>query len=86
MVLMSPATVLLLDEFLLEPSSEETPEVSEGSGWLGRVINTLICWKGLKNKIVILLGHGLLNLIPSKPRVIKLKLVNKKKHTHLLKC
>ena len=65
MVLTSSAPILLLDEILSELSTEETPEVPEGGGWLKRVITTLINWKGRENKIMILVGHGLIDLINS---------------------
>ena len=65
MVLTSAAPILLLDEILSELSTEETPDVPEGGGWLKRVIKTLINWKGRENKIMILVGHGLIDLINS---------------------
>ena len=65
MVLTSSAPILLLDEILSELSTEETPDVPEGGGWLKRVITTLINWKGRENKIMILVGHGLIDLINS---------------------
>jgi energy-coupling factor transporter ATP-binding protein EcfA2 len=80
-VLTSNAQILLLDEILSELSTEETPDVPEGGGWLQRVINTLNMWDGRSNKIMILVGHGLLNLIP--PDVIKLKLEEKNNKTFL---
>jgi len=83
MVLTSPAKVLLLDEILSELSTEETPDVPEGGGWLSRVINTLVEWKGIDNKIMVLVGHGLLNLIPHNHNVIKLKLENHDEITKL---
>lgn len=83
-VLTSNAPILLLDEILSELSTEETPDVQEGGGWLSRVINTMINWDGRRNKIMILVGHGLLNLISYKKHVIKLKLENKKSKTMLI--
>jgi ABC-type cobalamin/Fe3+-siderophores transport system ATPase subunit len=83
-VLTSNAPILLLDEILSELSTEETPDVQEGGGWLSRVINTMINWDGRRNKIMILVGHGLLDLIPHKKHVIKLKLENKKSKTMLI--
>ena len=65
MVLTSSAPILLLDEILSELSTEETSDVPEGGGWLKRVITTLINWKGRENKIMILVGHGLIDLINS---------------------
>ena len=83
-VLTSNAPILLLDEILSELSTEETPDVPEGGGWLSRIINTMINWNGRRNKIMILIGHGLLNLIPHKKHVIKLKLENTKLKSMLL--
>lgn len=82
-VMTSSSTLLLLDEILSELSTEETPDIPEGGGWLSRVINTLIEWKGRKNKIIILVGHGLIHLIPNKPNIIKLKLSNENNETIL---
>ena len=83
-VLTSDAPILLLDEILSELSTEETPEVPEGGGWLGRVINTLVEWKGRQNKIMILVGHGLLKVIPDKKDIIKLKIFNQDNQTELV--
>jgi ABC-type cobalamin/Fe3+-siderophores transport system ATPase subunit len=77
-VLTSNAPILLLDEILSELSTEETPDVPEGGGWLSRVINTMINWNNRQNKIIILVGHGLLELIPQQKHVIKLRLENTK--------
>lgn len=76
MVLTSDAPILLLDEILSELSTEETDEVSEGGGWLNRVIKTLVTWDGLKNKIVILVGHGLVDLMPNTNNIMKLQMKN----------
>jgi hypothetical protein len=57
---------------------------SECGGWLSRVINTMIKWNGRRNKIMILVGHGLLDLIPHKKNVVKLKLENTKSKCMLL--
>ena len=83
MVLTSGAPILLLDEILSELSKEETNEVPEGGGWLKRVINTLVSWHGLKNKIVVLVGHGIVDLIPNKNNIVKLQLKNDGKRTFL---
>lgn len=83
-LLISNALVLLLDEILSELSIEETPEVIEGGGWLNRVINTIICWSGRQNKIMILVGHGLNDLIPKNKQVVKLKLENTLEQTMLI--
>jgi ABC-type lipoprotein export system ATPase subunit len=74
--LTSKATVLLLDEILSELSTEETPDVPEGGGWLQRVINTMVEWDGRKDKIILLVGHGCVDLIPKRQGVIKLKMTN----------
>lgn len=74
-VLTSKASILLLDEILSELSTEDTPDVPEGGGWLSRVINTLAKYKN-HNKIIIMVGHGLLELIPKKKHIINLKLKN----------
>ena len=74
-VLTSKASILLLDEILSELSTEDTPDVPEGGGWLSRVINTLAEYKN-HNKIIIMVGHGLLDLIPKRKHIINLKLKN----------
>ena len=74
-VLTSKASILLLDEILSELSTEDTPDVPEGGGWLSRVINTLAEYKN-HNKIIIMVGHGLLELIPKRKHIINLKLKN----------
>ena len=81
-VLTSKASILLLDEILSELSTEDTPDVPEGGGWLSRVINTLVEYKN-HNKIIIMVGHGLLELIPKKKHIINLKLKNNN-HTELV--
>ena len=85
-VLTSDSPILLFDEILSELSTEDTPDVPEGGGWLQRVINTMIEWPGRKNKIIILVGHGcesLIDLVPQKKHVVKLKLSNNEKNTVL---
>ena len=74
MTLTSGCPILLLDEILSELSTEETPDVPEGGGWLGRVIQTLVNWQGRQSKIVVLVGHGLLDLIPAHTSIKKLKI------------
>ena len=74
MALLSNATVILFDEILSEISSEDTVEVPEGGGWLNRVVTTIINWPGRQNKIIILVGHGLLDLIPNSPEKKLVKL------------
>ncbi len=85
MILTSPTSVLLLDEILSELSTEEVPEVPEGGGWLGRVINTLIHWPGREQKIVILVGHGLRKLIPKSEYIKHLLIKQTDKQTLLFK-
>lgn len=82
-ILTSPASILLLDEILSELSTEDVPEVPEGGGWLTRIINTIIQWPGRKNKLVILVGHGLRNIIPKCEKVIHLCIKNTPKKTVL---
>jgi ABC-type cobalamin/Fe3+-siderophores transport system ATPase subunit len=81
-VLTSKSSILLLDEILSELSTEDTPDVPEGGGWLSRVINTLAEYNN-HNKIIIMVGHGLLELIPKKEHIINLKLENNN-HTELV--
>lgn len=83
MCLVSSAQIILLDEILSELSTEPTNEVPEGGGWLTRVINTLVKWKGLEQKIIILVGHGLIDLIPNNNNITKLKLFNNENQTLL---
>lgn len=75
-LLCSEATILLLDETLSELSTEDTPEIPEGGGWLTRVINTLIQWEKRNNKIIIMVGHGLRDLIPNDNKVVQLGIEN----------
>jgi ABC-type cobalamin/Fe3+-siderophores transport system ATPase subunit len=82
-VLTSKSPIVLLDEILSELSTEETPDVPEGGGWLLRVIRTLSDWQGRCNKIMILVGHGLFEFIPKKPCIVKLKLENTETKTIL---
>jgi ABC-type cobalamin/Fe3+-siderophores transport system ATPase subunit len=81
--LTSYTPLILFDEVLSELSTEETPEVSEGGGWLKRVITTIINWKKRHNKIIILVGHGLVDLIPRRTDVVKLAF-SKKAHNTIL--
>jgi ABC-type cobalamin/Fe3+-siderophores transport system ATPase subunit len=81
--LTSHCPIVLLDEVLSELSTEETGEVPEGGGWLTRVINTIINWEGRKNKIMLLVGHGLRELIPREKNVIVLKMSNTNNSTML---
>lgn len=74
LTLVSNCPILLLDEILSELSTEETPEVPEGGGWLSRVINTIVHWKKRDSKIIILVGHGLINIIPNIYSISKLKI------------
>jgi ABC-type Mn2+/Zn2+ transport system ATPase subunit len=74
MLLTSPASVLLLDEILSELSTEDVSEVPEGGGWLSRVVNTLVQWPGRENKLIILVGHGLRELMPKSESIIPLRI------------
>ena len=74
MLLTSPASVLLLDEILSELSTEDVSEVPEGGGWLSRTINTLIKWPCRENKLIILVGHGLRELIPKDQNITHLRI------------
>lgn len=82
--LTSKAPIILLDETLSELSTEETSEVKESGGWLSRVINTLISWKGRRNKIVLLVGHGLMKMINGR-NIVKLGFLNNDNQTELIK-
>ena len=83
--LTSDAWIVLWDETLSELSVEETPDVPEGGGWLNRIIRTLVTWPGRDSKIIILVGHGLLDLIPNAKKVIKLKMEHDGERTVLIK-
>jgi ABC-type cobalamin/Fe3+-siderophores transport system ATPase subunit len=83
-VLTSKAPILLLDEILSELSTEECSEVPEGGGWLNRVIRTIVEWQGLENKLIIMVGHGLRQLIPSKNNIIKLSINNQDRETKIV--
>lgn len=79
----SSAPILLLDEILSELSTENIPEVSEGGGWLTRVINTIVNWPNREQKIIILVGHGLRNLIPNNDTIVQLRMNNTESRTTL---
>ncbi len=81
--LTSGSPVILFDETLSELSSEETPEVKEGGGWLGRVINTIAKWNGRSGTIILMVGHGLVNLIPNQKHIIKLRINNTNNQTSI---
>lgn len=74
MALSSNAPILLLDETLGELSTENSPQVPEGGGWLTRVINTIINWPNRNKKLIILVGHGLKYLIQNHPTIQKLSM------------
>lgn len=82
-VLISDAPIILLDEIFSELSTEDTPDIPEGGGWLTRAIQTISNWDGRHEKIMIVVGHGLLELIPNKHDIIKLRLENSGKNTVL---
>ncbi len=77
MALTSSCKVLLLDEILSDLSTQDTQDVPEGGRQLSRVLNILVKWPGLESKIIILVGHGLLNLIQCKSNVHKIKIITK---------
>lgn len=81
LVLTSSSPVLLLDEILSELSAQYCSDINDS--WLNRVINTLMEWPGKKNKLIVMVGHGLSHLIHSKEGVIKLHLNNEDRQTHL---
>lgn len=83
LVLISDAPIILLDEIFSELSTEDTPDIPEGGGWLTRAIHTISNWDGRDKKIMILVGHGLLGLIPNNQDIIKLKLENTEEKTIL---
>ena len=82
--LISDSPIVLLDEIFSELSYEDTPEIPEGGGWLSRAIYTITNWDGRHKKIIIIVGHGLLELIPDNTDIIKLKLVNTKDKTIII--
>jgi ABC-type Mn2+/Zn2+ transport system ATPase subunit len=82
-VLTSEAPIILLDEIFSELSTENTPDIPEGGGWLTRAIQTISEWPGRDKKIMIIVGHGLLELIPNNNNIIKLRLENTEKRTIL---
>jgi len=81
--LTSDCPLILLDETLSELSTEETPDVPEGGGWLTRILTTLIAWEGRRNKIMVLVGHGLIEMIPQNKTIVKLKIDTSGKKTVL---
>lgn len=81
--LTSDAPIILLDEVFSELSTEETSDIPEGGGWLTRSIQTITMWKNRKKKIIIVVGHGLLELIPDNADIIKLQVKNTKNKTTL---
>ncbi len=74
--LVSDSSIVLLDETFSELSVEDTPDVPEGGGWLGRAIRTLENWNKRHNKIIIVVGHGLIDMFQNQKNTIKLKLEN----------
>lgn len=83
-ILTSNAPIILLDEIFSELSTEDTPDIPEGGGWLTRAIHTVSNWKDRNKKIMIVVGHGLINLIPNDQTIIKLKIENTDKQTILV--
>lgn len=83
LILTSNAPIILLDEIFSELSTEDTPDIPEGGGWLTRAIRTVSNWTGRDKKIMIIVGHGLLGLIPNNDKIIKLRLENTEEKTIL---
>jgi len=81
--LTSDCPLILLDETLSELSTEETPDVPEGGGWLTRILTSLIAWEGRRQKIIVLVGHGLIQMIPQNKTIINLKIDTSDKKTVL---
>jgi len=82
-ILTSKCPLILLDETLSELSTEETPDVPEGGGWLTRILTSLIAWEGRRKKIIVLVGHGLIHMIPRHKTIINLKIDTSGKKTVL---
>lgn len=76
LALTSDCSITLLDEVLSELSVEETKEVPEGGGWLTRIVNTISAWENPKKKIIILVGHGIVDMIPNQDNIVKLRISN----------
>ncbi len=74
--LVSDSSIILFDETFGEISVEETPDVPEGGGWLGRAIRTVENWDKRYTKIIIVVGHGLIDMFENKDKTIKLNLDN----------
>ena len=81
--LVSDSSIILLDETFSELSVEETPDVIEGGGWLGRTIRTLENWNKRHTKIIIVVGHGLIAMFQNNKKTIKLELENNNGSTYL---
>lgn len=62
--LLSPASIVLLDETLDEISPFKNDETDHPHGWLGQTINVLVNSYESKNKIIILVGHDLIKRMP----------------------
>jgi ABC-type cobalamin/Fe3+-siderophores transport system ATPase subunit len=81
LALISPASIVLLDETLAELSTNICHEVNHPSGWLGQIIDTLVYSKESSNKIIILVGHGLMKRMPD--QVIMLNITQTAEKTSL---
>lgn len=73
MALVSNATVILLDEVLSEISVEKAP--GDEYSFRTRVIDTVVKWPGRANKIILIVGHGVLNEYHS-DQISKLRIEN----------
>lgn len=77
--LTSNATIILLDEILKELSTATT---NLGDvNWFDQVINTLVAWKGISKKIIVIVGH---TLKINNPAITKLTIETSKGGTTLL--
>jgi len=64
LALISPAQIILFDEVLSELSVDD---------WIERVASAIIDWKGRRNKIILLVGHGMSKFMLDK-NVVSVKL------------
>jgi len=74
--LLSPATIVLLDETLSEISPFKNDETDHPNGWLGQTIHVLINAYESKNKIIILVGHDLIKRMPDEVIMLNMEQTN----------
>ena len=82
LALTSNTPIILLDEILSEISVIESDE--HPHGLRSKVINTILKWKNKKNKLIIIVGHGVFDNYNGDD-VVKLKIVTDKNTTKLVK-